>query len=495
MGSAHTVKFDYDSTRRQGLISGDHFDEIRERFSVPNDAAKFARYRNRFTPTRKYVITPQGRFDPGLYYDIRKFIRDNAPDTKIHTSDTLKEVIKPGYSEVFSKDRPELNLELRDYQSRIVDECLRFGRGVTILATAGGKTLTIASLIESVYREHRNLKCLIIVPDLGLVNQTYSDFREYGTTFLSSRWTGSNELNLSSNVIIANTGILQSSKSDVEWTQDIDLLIIDEVHKLRRDNKINKIIKKIRTPKKFGFTGTMPEQRIDQWNIVGKIGPVLYERNSFQLRKDQYVANASIQVLKLEYNDKPPSFPKDRYDPIAKFRREQEFLAKSKFRNGIISKLAKKFDNNSLIMVDHIAHGEELYGILRAECKDKQVFFIRGDVPIEDRDKVKKLMEKEKNLVCIAISKIFSTGINIKNLHYIVFASGGKAKVKIIQSIGRGLRLHKDKEGVIIIDIADKLKYSYQHYMKRIKLYKSERIKYGVKTITEEGKEESEEKR
>jgi superfamily II DNA or RNA helicase len=92
-------------------------------------------------------------------------------------------------------------------------------------------------------------------------------------------------------------------------------------------------------------------------------------------------------------------------------------------------------------------------------------------------------MENTSDVVCIAISKIFSTGINIKNLHYIVFAGGGKAKVKIIQSIGRGLRLHKDKKGVIIIDIADMLHYGSQHYTKRLSLYKGEKIDYGIKKI------------
>jgi superfamily II DNA or RNA helicase len=278
-------------------------------------------------------------------------------------------------------------------------------------------------------------------------------------------------------------GILQSSKSETDWIKDIDLLVIDEVHKLRKDNKINKLIKSIRTPHKYGFTGTMPEQQLDQWNILGHIGRVLYERNSYQLRKQQYVARAKVQVLKLSYNEKPPTFPADRFDPSARFRREQQFIAKNNFRNNILAKLSGSFDNNSLIMVDYIEHGEELYGVLKAKCKNKQIFFIRGEVAVEEREKVKKLMEKTTDVVCIAISKIFSTGINIKNLHYIVFAGGGKAKVKIIQSIGRGLRLHKDKKGVIIIDIADMLHYGSQHYMKRLSLYKGEKIDYGIKKI------------
>jgi superfamily II DNA or RNA helicase len=125
---------------------------------------------------------------------------------------------------------------------------------------------------------------------------------------------------------------------------------------------------------------------------------------------------------------------------------------------------------------------------LKSNCKDKQVFFIRGDVAVEEREKVKTVMENGDDVICIAISKIFSTGISIKNLHYIVFAGGGKAKVKIIQSIGRGLRLHKNKTGVIIVDIADMLNYSLKHYTKRIELYKGEKINYGIKKI-KQGKE------
>ena len=483
--SKYTVTFEYDPGRRCGKLSGDHFEEIREHFSVANEGAQFSRYRNRFAPSRKYVITPQGRFDPGMFHEIRKFIKENTDDTKIYVKDCLRNIVFPSYAEEYNGERAKLSLDLRDYQQDIVDTCLKMGRGVTILATAGGKTLTIANLIQNVFNNNRTMKCLVLVPDLGLVNQTFSDFNEYGTTFLHSKWTGKNALNLGSNVIIANMGILQSDKSDVSWIQDIDMLIVDEVHKLRRDNKINKLIKKIRTPHMFGFTGTMPEQLIDQWNIIGRIGPVLYERNSFQLRSQDYVANVKVQVIKIQYKDKPPSYPGDRYDPTAKYRREHQFLSKHKFRNNVISKLSEKFDNNCLIMIDYIEHGEELYGILKEHCKNKKVFFIRGDVDVDEREKVKKLMENTSDVVCIAISKIFSTGINIKNLHYIVFAGGGKAKVKIIQSIGRGLRLHKDKKGVIIIDIADMLNYSYQHYKKRLLLYKGEKINYGIKKITE----------
>ena len=126
MSSKYTVTFDYDPGRRQAIVRGDHFDEIREHFSVSNDAAKFARYRNRFTPSRKYVITPQGRFDPGLYFDIRKFIKENSSDTRCIVSESLREIIKPGMNHIYKTPRPELALKLRDYQKYLLGNASKF---------------------------------------------------------------------------------------------------------------------------------------------------------------------------------------------------------------------------------------------------------------------------------------------------------------------------------------------------------------------------------
>ena len=116
--------------------------------------------------------------------------------------------------------------------------------------------------------------------------------------------------------------------------------------------------------------------------------------------------------------------------------------------------------------------------LLEALLKNKQIYFIRGDVEVKERKEIQELMEQQKDIIIIAISKIFSTGINIKNLHYIVFAGGGKAKIKIVQSIGRGLRLHSDKKELIIFDIADNLRYGQRHIEQRLSLYDSEHINY-----------------
>ena len=476
------IHLQYDPKTRQGVITGDYTSEIREYFSVENVAAKFNRH-NPWIPHRKYAITPTGRFEVGLLKDIVEYSVRQFSGVDIIISPELKQnVFIPIHISKFT----QLKQELRYYQADIVDECLKQGRGTVVLATAGGKTLTIASLINSFYTFNKNLKCLIIVPNLGLVNQTFNDFSNYRVTFSTSKWTGSEKLNLGTNCVIANLGILQSKCSDLDWIQDIDLLIIDEVHQVGSSNKINKIIKKIKTNHKFGFTGTLPDSLLDKWNIIGKIGPVLYEKKAVELEKENYVSPVKSLVLKLHYKTEPEFIKKkDIISPTQKYRRELEFLFKNDFRNKTISQICNNLDNNCLVLVDFIEHGETLFKILTEYCKNKQVFFIKGEVEVEDRKKITDLMEREKNVVCIAISKIFSVGISILNLHYIAFVTGGKAKVKTIQSIGRGRRLHKDKQVLILLDFADQLTYGIQHMEKRLNLYKQEEIAVAFKDVRE----------
>ena len=474
------VRFDWDKNKRQGIVSSDNFDDIREHFSVENPAAKFSKYMRSFIPSRRYVITPTGRFNPGLHSLIASYAELMYSNSEvIYTEEFTKNVspvLKSGMS------IPDLKIPLRDYQRDIVASCLSSGRGTVILATAGGKTLTIATLIESLYISNKQIKGILIVPDRGLVEQTYNDFAEYGVSFTFSKWTGENQLNVGTNIVICNLGILQSTKSDIDWMSHVDVCIIDEVHKLRVGNKVNDLFKTIHTQNLYGFTGTMPEDLIDQWNIVGRIGPILYERNSYELRQDKYISDVKAVVLDVKYLTSPDY---SSGSPIERYRAEIEFLINNKFRNNIISSLCKKFTKNALLLVDYISHGVILHEHLSQTCPDKKIFFIRGDVDVDDREKIKGIMEMSDNIVVVAISKIFSTGINIKNIHYIVFGSGGKAKVRTIQSIGRGLRLHKGKEQLILVDIGDSLKYGRQHLQKRLSFYEREHITYGIQTITE----------
>jgi len=476
-----TVEFDFKPSTGKLSVKIDDpnaFSQLREHFSVENEGAHFARRRGRFIPRRKYIITPTGACDLGIYWEIRKFLVEKQIICDVIITNTLQNVIEPRNDFKYYSD---FKFQLREYQEDVLKRAIKIGRGTCILGTGAGKTFTTAALIQNYYENCNNkqtFKCLLIVPDLGLVEQTYNEFLNCGITFTCSKWTGKQDPDIVSNVVICNLGVLQSRFDTSEWVKYVDLLIVDECHKIRQKSVISKIITKIKTLHRYGFTGTLPEEQIDIWNITGKIGPVIYEKSSADLRQEEFLVDVEVKVVQLEYLTTPPRKTKNNY------RNEIEFLFENEFRNNFIKRLCDKLNNNTLILVNQISHGVILEDVL-SSLESKDVYFIRGEVDIEAREKVKQLMETNNNIVCIAISAIFSTGVNIKNLHNIIFASGGKSFVRTVQSIGRGLRKHINKSKLVVFDLADSFKYGIRHSLKRCEIYEKEKIKYTTIIIKE----------
>ena len=462
-----------------GIIQSPILENIRKHFSVENKAAKFKWGNQRFIPKRKYAITPLGRFDVGLL----RFIYNYA--SKFHNvvvTDKFNNVFKPSYD---LKTISELKIPLRDYQKENILKCFNHGRGISVIATAGGKTLIMATLIHNVMQKNFTNNALVITPSVQLVQQTYNDFIDYGIPESNiSKWTGKDKLDSQKPIVIAGLNILLEENTNLSSLPEFNLVLFDECHCLRRGNELNKLFKHINTSHCFGFTGTMPEELLDRWNVIGKIGPILYEKTSQELRKEKYIADVKAQIIYLKHKTKPIYSSKNIKTPTLRYKEEYNFLYNNKFRNEIFKILCSKLTKNALLLIDRIEHGELLFNLL-STISDKQVYFIKGEVNIDEREKIRNLMEINNNIICIAISKIFSTGINIKNLHYVIFALVGKAKVKLIQSIGRGLRLHENKHELIIFDIADNVEYSYKHLKKRLLLYEKERILYQIQKITE----------
>jgi superfamily II DNA or RNA helicase len=477
------VTFDYDTSRKKGIIVSDYLPNIREHFSVEDKQQVFKRrYAIGYRPqTRQYAITPQGRFEPRLLFSILEFLKTQDIQFNIELTDKFRDVIAiPTLKEELVK----LNLDPRDYQEESVLAAIKNKSGVIVLPTSAGKTLVIALLVKSIQAQH-DCKTLILVPDIQLVAQTYSDFLEYGIPEDEiTKWTGSTEPNKNAKIVISNAQILLSEKQDLSLLKDIKLLVIDEVHKIRYGNKINKVVEQIPALFRYGLTGTLPDDKIDQWNIFGKIGRVIYFKQSADLREQKYISQVHVAALKISYSNTPQFTVPSMHNPTAGYEEEITWLQTNKFRNDIITKLVNKADKNTLIMVDRIAHGEELLRVLQ-ENTDKAVHFVHGAVEIEEREMIRKLMEEQDNVACIAISKIFSTGINIKNLHNIIFAAIGKARIKIIQSIGRSLRKHASKKRATIFDIWDNLRYGNKHVIERLALYDREQIPYSITELYE----------
>jgi superfamily II DNA or RNA helicase len=412
-----------------------------------------------------------------MYWEIRQFLIKNQINVEVVITPTLSNILNIGLSvELHDK----FNFELRDYQREVITKALQIGRGTCVLGTGAGKTFTTAALIENYFinsQDRDTFKCIMVVPDLGLVEQTYEEFMNCGTTFKLTRWTGKRNPDLTANVIICNIGILQSRINQSDWVNYVDLLIVDECHKVNFQNKISKIISNIKTHNRYGFTGTLPVDDLSKWAVIGMLGPVIYEKSSYELRLEDYLANVKIKALKLNYSEQI-IYERGKNN----YRTELDFIYHHNDRNNLLKRLCNKLTNNTLILVNHIAHGEALLECMQ-DMKSKQVYFIRGEVDVEDREKIKRIMERDNNVICIAISAIFSTGVNVKNLHNIVFAAGGKSFIRTVQSIGRGLRKHSLKEKLFIFDICDNLRYGMKHFKERIDIYNKEKIQYSVVDI------------
>lgn len=452
-------------------------DDVRERlmyaFSCPNKAKDHIKGpQRRFVPDRIHFISPTGRFDFGLSEAIINWLRTYVLDRTVtyELSDSFKEMFKPdSVPDIYDN----LAFNLREYQSECVKLALKYRFGTFVLGTGAGKTFTIASIIHNLFLHKHINRVLIVVPDNGLVTQFYDELiNVYKIDRKVSKFYDKfNTLDDTAEIIIANRPLLLSRFNQYEksWRTGFDCLIVDEAHSIKRDNKISKCIKKIQTKYRFGFTGTLAENEEDKIKNLGLLGPVRYEKTSKELRDAGFLSNVVIKKANLIY---PESYGKLSY------RAEVEELYSNNYRNNFLMKLCSKLDKNTLLLVNRLEHGHILLNYFNNNINNKKIYFIRGEVDTDSRDEIKKLMEKENNIICIAITKIFSTGINIKNLHNIILAAGGKSSVTVVQSIGRGLRLHPDKKELNIFDICDKgFKYSTAHGDKRLKIYAKEKIK------------------
>lgn len=462
---------EFDSVARKPKITSAYLDLIREHFSVEDKALVFMRKRlGRNIPVRKYAISNQGHFDEPFCEQIQNELKLAYPNLQIEYSKNCRQNV-----DSLSEDFLKLNLQPRDYQAESAKQALNKGRGIIVLPTSAGKTLVIA-LIANTIVTNKNYNILILVPDIQLVHQTYKDFIEYGISEkLISKWTG-NDSYSESKIVIANSQILLSKKQDTKTLQRFQVVFCDEVHKLATAAKISKLVKNLKCIHKFGLTGSLPENNFDKWTINRIFGSIIYQKNSIELRENKFISNVRVVALEIDYKNVPVFTRPSMSDPTAGYEEEIAWLHINEFRNSVILKLADKLNTNTLVLVDRIVHGEQLLNFLQTST-NKKIYFIQGSVDIEEREKLRTLMEETTGVVCIAISKIFSTGISIKNLHNIIFASIGKSKIKIIQSIGRSLRLHHTKTIATIFDIADtSLTYGNNHFIERKKLYIEEKI-------------------
>ena len=468
-------------TGRMAILKTDVLDVIRESFSVSSDVPRFGN--TRFLPARKYAIATNGRFEVGLTSEILQFAVDTWRQTiDIKLDKSMAAELKCPLS--MDLVLPDGITALRPYQQEAFDAVVAKGRGITLHPTAAGKTPLTGSIISSFLSTYTGKDPIVVlVPDTGLARQTSDDLKKYGIEGVQM-WTGKNPLDLTQNprVVVANHKITWMRLPITKTLSNAPLLIIDECHTINKGVKVNKAIDLFKTPNRIGLTGTLPNNKEDYWNVVGKIGPVIAKETASDLEAQGFIAPVRVIATKFHYADEiPKPHPLIAHRPNARYYTERQWLYANEFRNHTIATIANKLTSNTLVLVDQLDQGEDIMEYM--DTPDKQTFFIHGAISVDERERIKQIMEDNDDVIIVAMMQIFKMGISINNLHNLILAALGKGRSRIIQSIGRGRRLHKEKDVLTLFDILDDVMYSNIHGDKRLKIYSEQKIPVEQKTI------------
>jgi len=364
----------------------------------------------------------------------------------------------------------------RDYQIEGVYDALRHNRKLLISPTASGKSLMIYSIVR--YYVEKKQSILIVVPTTSLVEQMYKDFEDYGWdvgSFCHKIYAGK-ERETDSQVIITTWQSIY--KLPRKYFERFSVVIGDEAHQFKSKSLISIMTKLSDAKYRFGFTGTLDGTQTHKWVLEGLFGPSYKIIKTDELMKKGHLATLDINVLLLKHS--PNKFET--------FEDEVQYIIGHEKRNRFICNLALDLKGNSLILFARVeAHGQPLYEMINNKKIDnRNVFFIHGGVDTEDREKVREITEQESNAIIVASYGTFSTGINIKNLHNIIFASPSKSRIRNLQSIGRVLRKGDKKSKATLYDIADDIRYksrknyTLNHLIERIKIYNEENFNYDI---------------
>lgn len=372
----------------------------------------------------------------------------------------------------------KLKMNPRDYQITALKEAVNKNRLLLVSPTGSGKSYIIYLL--AVYY---NLPTLIIVPTTSLVHQLYNDFEDYGLDVENNVYKihGGVDKKFNKPIVISTWQSLH--KLPKNFFNRFKLVLGDECHLFTAKSLVSIMTKLENCKYRFGFTGTLDGTNTNKNVLEGLFGPVYKVTSTSELIEKKQLSNFKIKCLVLNYSD---SLKKE----VSKktYQEEMNFLVSYEPRNNFICNLAKSLKGNTLILFQYVEkHGNILYDMLKNF--DKKVYYIHGKIDGEERDEIRKIIEIEENAIIIASFATTSTGVNMKRLHNIIFASPSKSKIRNLQSIGRGLRLSEYKEEAVLFDISDDLKWksktnhTLNHFSERIKIYSEEKFDFNIFNI------------
>ena len=369
--------------------------------------------------------------------------------------------------------------QVRDYQFDSIIKCIRSGRRTLVSPTSSGKSLMIY-IITQWYNQH---KSLIIVPTTGLVAQMESDFREYGYTGIVHNSIGglSTDKDIEAEMVITTWQALNNGKNKrlKPWYEQFGCVVGDECHGAKATSLIQILSSLSSCKYRFGTTGTLDGTPLNETTIEGLFGPKYKAVSTKQLMDEGYVSTLKIKCIVLRYDEQTSKNLRG-----ATYQEEIDFLVNNEKRNKFLTNLTMSLKGNRLLFFRIIDHGKKLHDLLSESNSDK-VFYIDGSVSATDRESIRHSIEDEENAILIASLGTTSTGVSINRLNHMIAASPSKSKIKVLQSIGRVLRMHPDKKGAILYDIVDNLScgkshenFTLKHFVERCSIYDSEQFDY-----------------
>ena len=470
--------------------------EIAEYFSFKPNGYQFnPAYKNRLWDGVIRLYQPlRPTLYVGLFPRLKKFCEDRGYELQAPNHLMYGEDIPDDYGYQLAE---EINCKFkpRDYQNQYIVDAIRDSRSLSLSPTSSGKSLIIYLIQQHYYRvyEHRTL---IIVPTISLVHQMAGDFVDYGCDKnLIYKIQGGIDKNTDAPIVISTWQSL--IKLPKEWFSQFKVVLGDEAH-LFQAKSLQKIMEGLdECYYRHGFTGTLKSEESKTHRLVleGCFGAVRKHVSTKDLIDSGTVAEFNVKAIVLSHQPENRKKFRDALKQVSqaskKYHAEREFIVNNQKRNLFIRNLLWSLEGqNNLVLFDLVEkHGKILEPLLQKE--DRELHFIYGGTDGEERERIRHLVENDpiKRHNILASYGVFSTGVNLKKLDNVIFASGSKSEVKVLQSIGRALRKGNDADKATLYDIADDLSigsfenYTLQHFRKRIEIYGQEQFAVKIYTV------------
>ena len=460
--------------------------ELTDYFTFEVPGAKFMpHYRKKLWDGKIRLFSPHnGRIYVGLLPYIKEFCSRNSIEYIIEKGvEDERNVIRESCRDFATSLRPKSRgklIQFRDYQIDAIWYAIQRNRCLLLCPTASGKSLIIYTLVR--YYHLMNLKTLILVPTTSLVEQMYSDFIDYGwkDEYIHRVYAGHDKGSVKPVVISTWQSLYKLHRP---YFAQYGCIIGDEAHLFKAKSLTDIMTRSGDCKYRFGLTGTLDGTQTHRLVLEGLFGKVTQITTTKQLMDNKTLAKLNIDCIVLKHTE-------EECKRIRKYTYAEElnYIVSHKKRNRFIENLCKTIKGNTLVLFQLVdKHGVLLYNELKK--LDKKVFFVYGKTTTETREKIRKIVEKEKSSLVIASYGTFSTGINIRNINNVVFASPSKSRVRVLQSIGRGLRQSETKTSVKLFDVSDNITYksrqnfTYRHFNERLNIYKQENFSYEINRV------------